>query len=130
MKNDSMYHVEGPTGKTVPVWITVVLVLCCIATVICSVFLYARSSSEVQALQTQVTELESKLSKQAFGSQRVLDAAQGYIDGMNDFIYSGEISVEEKLALAAEWAPMSQAMKDACGHDCDNLRDFANRFYK
>lgn len=130
MKSDSVCHIEGPTRKTVPAWIVVVLILLFIATSVCSVFLYVRSLSEVHDLQAQITELETKLSKQALGSKRILDTAQGYIDGMNDFIYSDGISTEDTLTLAIAWAPMSQTMKDICGQNCNDLRDFADQFYK
>lgn len=142
MKKDSTCSIEGPTRKTAPLWISVLLfflfVLSLLAAAL-SFLLSITSARELEQLRSDLAARESELSqvKQDLSaaestivdSRYVILAAQDYIDSLLCYIDPDYSNTNIRIALSKCASPLYQAMEDIGGHPYNNLLDFSNQFY-
>lgn len=118
-----------------PLWVTVILFLLLILVSIIAFFTHVYASKQADELaiikaelaQTQ-EELEMANSK-VIGSRYIIGKAQECIDNYIDYFVGDDPGALTRLNIGLCEATLDQAMEDTCGFACDDLRDFANKFY-
>lgn len=135
MKKDSMYRVEGPTGKVVPLWVAVILFLLLILVSIFAFFTHvhaAKQADELALIKAELVQAQEELQtadSKIIGSRYIIGKAQECIDNLLEYIAPDYSDIRTRLDLGLCEATLIQAMNDTCGYSCDDLYDFSEKFY-